>query len=787
MAWPNSNDYCEVIQVPQLCFSDPELKAGEVICGTLGTPQAFAGNFADVYQVRSANGSKSWAVKCFTRRVTGLRERYREISAHLEKSKLKVMVDFKYLEEGIRIRGEWFPILKMQWVSGFTLRQFVEERLNDPELIERVYEVWLNIEPMLRDAKLAHGDLQHGNVMLIPGPTRDSLALRLIDYDGMWVPKLANQPPDEVGHPSYQHPRRAAERKYTSEIDRFPHLAIALALHSLTLPEGPELWKEFDNGDNLLFTKRDFQQPSESDLLKKLWNLEDEQIQNWVGHLVLAAHGKLEETTPLEDLMTEGEVAALSTRSQNTVQKLLGLKDGTTISLSPDGKKRKKKPVRGGVAAPAPSEGEIVVRVPLASMLLIGGFAAVCVLGLAVFLAVWLGRGREPVAVAANQARANTPPATTAAAAPATSLGKPSSPSVAPPENPVSEDPPPSESALKMLEPGESPPGALAPSGDEEAPLQRPSGRGMTESRPESSTPSQDSPPADPAPLPEPVVLKPDKPFDVGEVLEERTDNLAGITFCWCPPGEQTILAGTAQKYTEKFDHGFWMGKHEVTQAQWAKIMRTYPWRSGRESDGQSHCQDDENYPAVYVGQEDAVEFCLALSQRERLLGRLPLDWIYVLPTETRWEYACRAGTKGRFFFGSDETRIGRFAQYRTNTLQAGRPYAQEVGQLLPNDWGLHDTHGNVWEWCGTEVPGQIASKLNVFCRGGSWNDPAPTCASSFRPLESNRYSRQSSTIGFRVALVYRKGSVLPALKKDELDEDFFGRSFPGGPSRKAD
>ena len=81
MAWPNSNDYCEAIQTPQVNFSDPELKAGEVVCGNLGTPQAFAGNFADVYQVRSANGSKSWAVKCFTRRVAGLERAHHDLQA----------------------------------------------------------------------------------------------------------------------------------------------------------------------------------------------------------------------------------------------------------------------------------------------------------------------------------------------------------------------------------------------------------------------------------------------------------------------------------------------------------------------------------------------------------------------------------------------------------------------------------------------------------------------------------------------------------------------------------
>jgi formylglycine-generating enzyme required for sulfatase activity/serine/threonine protein kinase len=755
--------------VPQLSFSDPELKAGEVVCGTLGTPQAFAGNFADVYQVRSKSGAKSWAVKCFTRRVSGLRERYREISAHLEKSKLKVMVDFKYLEEGIRIRGEWYPVLKMQWVSGFTLRQFVEERLDDPELIERLYEVWLNIEPMLREANLAHGDLQHGNVMLIPGPTRDSLALRLIDYDGMWVPKLANQPPDEVGHPSYQHPRRAAEKKYTPEIDRFPHLAIGLALYALTLPEGPELWKEFDNGDNLLFTKRDFQEPSESDLLKKLWNLDDEQIQNWVGHLVLAAHGKLEETTPLADLMTDGEVAALSTRSQNTVQKLLGLKDGTTISLSPDGKKkRKKKPVRGGVAAPAPSEGEIVVRLPQATMLMIGGFAGVCVLGLIFFLAVWLGRGREPVTVAANQPPANT--AKTAAAAPAASLGNPSSPSVGPPENPdpelpmpTPETPPGAESpAVTMPDPEEPSPRPFGQPGGLEFPAPGPSARPAPSPMGlpiDPSGPLTETPPADSAPPPEPVALKPDKTFIGEKAGETRNDNFAGMTFVWCPPGEQTIAVNTRQEETEPFEQGFWIGKFEVTQGEWVKVMGTRPWRGEKDSDGQAHLQEGDQYPAVYVSPLDALDFCYELARKERAVSRLPADWIYELPSEARWEYACRAGNKAKYSFGNDETKLGRYARYRTNAFEAGQRFAHPVGELEPNDWGLHDMHGNVWEWC-----------TRGDCRGGGWESTALRCASAYRGQRQSTKTT-ASYHGFRVVLVHRENALVPEKRTEKERE----------------
>ena len=192
MPWPLSQDYNEAIQSPATNFADADLKKGEATTNALGLPVPFSGNFADVYQVRCPNGSR-WAVKCFTREVPGLRERYQEISAWLSKAKLPFSVEFSYLEQGIRVRGQWFPILKMQWVEGLTLNQFVAQYLDKPAMLEALLQLWAKMGKYLRAAKIGHCDLQHGNVLLVPGSTPNALALKLIDYDGMWVPSLAWQ------------------------------------------------------------------------------------------------------------------------------------------------------------------------------------------------------------------------------------------------------------------------------------------------------------------------------------------------------------------------------------------------------------------------------------------------------------------------------------------------------------------------------------------------------------------------------------------------------------------
>src|SRR6476646_7318707 len=135
MPWPLSQDYNEAIQSPEHCFSDPTLRKTEAKCNAIGIPMPRSGNFADVYEL-TAPGGKKWALKCFTRQVPGLRERYSEISAYLKQANLPFMVDFTYLEQGINIKGHWYPALKMDWVEGLTLNEFVKEHADQPQFLD---------------------------------------------------------------------------------------------------------------------------------------------------------------------------------------------------------------------------------------------------------------------------------------------------------------------------------------------------------------------------------------------------------------------------------------------------------------------------------------------------------------------------------------------------------------------------------------------------------------------------------------------------------------------------
>src|SRR5262249_39712107 len=156
--------------------------------------------------------------------------------------------------------------LKMHWVEGYLLNDFVRKNVERPRILEALSDIWVRMAQRLREARIAHADLQHGNVILVPGSKAGSLAVKLIDYDGMFVPALAQRPSGEVGHPNFQHPERLKKGTYNAEVDRLPFLTVACALRGLVVG-GPALWKKYDNGDNLLFRAQDLANPGQSPLL----------------------------------------------------------------------------------------------------------------------------------------------------------------------------------------------------------------------------------------------------------------------------------------------------------------------------------------------------------------------------------------------------------------------------------------------------------------------------------------------------------------------------------------
>lgn len=255
--WPSQLDYQDALALPTVCLNDGELAACISAEQTpFGTPSPIAGQFANVYRMRQENG-REFAVRFFLRAESDRTERWRAFERHLTNhpSLDPYFVPFAYQERGIHLPQGEFPLVKMLWQTGELLNEAVGKRLYEATYLRGLAQTWHGLVSVLASARFAHGDFQHGNI-LVSGD-----AMRLVDLDGAWVPIIATLGGRERGHPSYNHPRRATG-DWGANMDKFPALVIYVALRVLAVV--PQTWYRLDNGDNLLFAPADFVHPTQS-------------------------------------------------------------------------------------------------------------------------------------------------------------------------------------------------------------------------------------------------------------------------------------------------------------------------------------------------------------------------------------------------------------------------------------------------------------------------------------------------------------------------------------------
>jgi serine/threonine protein kinase len=262
--WPSSREFVEAIQNPILCFSDPVLKAASPALDRLGMPLVAAGQFAYVFKLNLPNASGAQAVRCFRGYLGDRAQRYEAINHHLDAVSVSTLASFEYDEEGLLVQGRKYPILAMEWIDGNALDVYISKVISNPESLRVVAEQWMETVYALRKTNIAHGDLQHGNIIV----QHDGL-IRLVDLDGMFVPCMRGWRASELGHRHYQHPRRTPQL-FNENLDNFSALVIYLSL--IATAEQPELWQDYHD-ENLILSKTDFLDPSTSKLFKKLRKL----------------------------------------------------------------------------------------------------------------------------------------------------------------------------------------------------------------------------------------------------------------------------------------------------------------------------------------------------------------------------------------------------------------------------------------------------------------------------------------------------------------------------------
>jgi len=789
MSWPQSTEYNAAIQNLRSSVSDDELRGGEPVVNALGIPIPFSGNFADVYKVYCPKTGNTWAVKCFTRETPGLRDRYRQISEHLRRARLPFTVGFEFVEPGIRIRREWYPFLKMQWVEGLALNDFVEKYVDNPKTLRQLLGLWVKLAARLRRAEMAHADLQHGNVLLVPMP-RGQLALKLIDYDGMYVPALSGRRTGELGHPCYQHPQRLREGVYSAEVDRFSHLAIYCAVRSLAAG-GRSLWERFRPEENLLFREPDFASPADSEVFHTLCESREADVRALAGRLALACQRPLDQSPLLDEIMHKGTVLPLRPTEESALSSLLsagkaavrggggaaasGVQPAGSAPASLDASAATigTMPARGSGTVPAgeapwwqagsapapaeeppplPTRPKRPTTLDAAAMLRLGirGVAA-GPRALDSLFATFFGKDN---ALVNHFFTGLTLVALVVLGGFGLKLAGPKSGKSSDPAEYVLEVDPP-ETEIEAL--GESV--TLVGTGAR---------RTLTCAAPDGSRKvTIRATAAGYAPLTQDIQPQPGESRRLVLRLYEREITLelrGGVVMhlVLIPPGSFTMgdADGSADErpvHKVNITEAFYLGKYEVTQEQWQAVMRENPAQF-----------EDPNSPVEQVSWKDCQAFVACLNSRARGAG---FKGRFRLPTEAEWEHACRAGSTTRYCFGDDENGLYEYGWYSDNAQDRTHP----VGEKKPNAWGLHDMHGNVWEWCAdwydsdyyegspTDDPkGPATGSYRVF-RGGSFR--AGSCRSAIRFWSRPDFRDDYS--GLRVACsVDASGSATPETAK---------------------
>ena len=269
------DQYVYIIQNPDVCFpTNKYLQDFKPVTSNDGTPMYVSGGLGIVFKLQhKSNKNDIIALKCFVRIPPDQKKRYKKISEYINNNRLPYFVQFKYFEEkdGIVVNKVSYPVLMMQFVEGELLSTYLNNNLYNSNKLKEISEKFLKMLSDLKKINIAHGDFQEGNIMVSGND------LKLVDYDGMYVPPLQGEKSIEYGLPNYQHPKRFSGEDFGPYLDNFSGWVIYLSIVALIYK--PSLWTQFKAGNKqLLFTQYDFLNPDRSAVIKELEKINDSEF-----------------------------------------------------------------------------------------------------------------------------------------------------------------------------------------------------------------------------------------------------------------------------------------------------------------------------------------------------------------------------------------------------------------------------------------------------------------------------------------------------------------------------
>jgi len=262
----SKQDIITAIKNSETFLRVPELQGARPRINKNGSPFAFVGGFNMVFQLEHQN--KNWAFRVWHVPMGEHTNRYRKISKYLSEKKLPYFADFIYDEKGILVNGNLLDTIRMEWLEGKLLKEYLEENLGNKNKLTKLANDFLEMCKTLRENKISHGDLQEGNILI----DRDG-NIKLVDYDSICIPEIEGQKELVTGLKGYQHPSRFKAGKASLKADYFSELVIYLSI--LALSENSNLWNKYQVKDiqYLLFTETDFEDFAISEIYNDLQKL----------------------------------------------------------------------------------------------------------------------------------------------------------------------------------------------------------------------------------------------------------------------------------------------------------------------------------------------------------------------------------------------------------------------------------------------------------------------------------------------------------------------------------
>lgn len=289
-SWPQPREYLEAVQTPRLCFSNPRLRGASIHLNHFGMPVSSAGKSAIVFKA-TADG-KDVAIRCFTRAASDQRMRYLALDKHLD-PRPSYLVGFGYRDDEIKVGTTRYPLVEMDWVDGDPLDVWVGQHLGRNGDLGVQAEAWRDLVADMQRRKMAHGGIDNDNCMI------SGSQLKLVDYDGCYIPSLRDKNPGESGAQHFQHPHRRGY--YADNMDAFPSLVVYLSMTALHAD--PSLWQRYHKDNNLIFSAYDYRAPRATPIWRDLASNPDPAVRRLTAALADMCDAPVDSLPPLSQVV----------------------------------------------------------------------------------------------------------------------------------------------------------------------------------------------------------------------------------------------------------------------------------------------------------------------------------------------------------------------------------------------------------------------------------------------------------------------------------------------------